>query len=321
MDVLTDVLNSVHLSGEVICRFELTAPWGISIPEVQGASFHVVDRGGCWIRLKDQETLVPLAGGDLAVFPRGNAHEIVDAEASLSLPLEELVCALGQDSLVLHHGGGGTPTTVICGVFHHQAGGDHALFSLLPPLIHIKGDEGQSTPWLDFTLKFMGSEASSSLPGADAIVGRLTDIIFVHAVRAWIAGQAGSSGGWLTALRDPQVGAALGHIHRSPGQPWTVESLAALVGMSRSAFSARFSALVGEPPLRYITRWRMRLASGWLRETGMSLMDMAERLGYESEDPFKRAFKREIGVAPGAYRRHRRATSDSRGELDPVLIA
>ena len=212
----------------------------------------------------------------------------------------------GEDSLILHHGGGGAPTTVICGVFHYQDGGDHALLSLLPPLIHIKGDQGQAVPWLDFTLKFMGSEAGASLPGADTIIGRLTDILFIHAVRAWLVSHGEVNGGWLTALNDSQIGSALGHIHRLPGKPWTVESLASNVGMSRSAFSARFSMLVGEPPLRYLTRWRMRLASSWLHDTDLSLADIAERLGYQSEDPFKRAFKREIGTAPGGYRRRDR---------------
>ncbi len=321
MDVLTDVLNSVHLSGEVICRFELTSPWGISIPEVDGASFHVIDRGSCWIRLKDGGGFIPLAGGDLVVFPKGTAHEVVDSHGSLSPPLEELICELGADSRVLHHGGGGSPTTVICGVFNHQDAGDHPLLSLLPPLIHIKGDQGQAVPWLDFTLKFIGSEAGSPLPGSDRIVSLLTEVIFVHAVRAWIMGQADSAPGWLTALRDTEVGAALGHIHRAPGRPWTVESLGAEVGMSRSAFAARFSALVGEPPLRYVTRWRMRLASTWLRDSGMGLAEIAARLGYQSEDPFKRAFKREIGTAPGAYRRHARATPKVREAEDAPLIA
>ena len=179
----------------------------------------------------------------------------------------------------------------------------------------------QAVPWLDFTLKFIGSEAGSPLPGSDRIVGLLTDIIFVHTVRAWIMGQADSAPGWLTALRDSAVGAALGHVHRAPGRRWTVESLGAEVGMSRSAFAARFSALVGEPPLRYITRWRMRLASTWLRESGMSLAEIAGRLNYQSEDPFKRAFKREIGTAPGAYRRRARATPKAREAEQALRIA
>lgn len=310
MDVLGDVLDSVRLSGQVICRLELTAPWGISIAPVHGASFHVIDRGSCWIRLTGEDELVPLAGGDLVVFPRGSAHEIVDTPSSPVRGLEDLTRSLGQDSLVLRHGGGGMPTTVVCGVLNHQDGGDHALFSLLPPLIHIKGDQGQASPWLDYTLRFMSSEAASSMPGAGTIIDRLSDILFVQAVRSWIGGQTEPSAGWLTALGDPQVGDALGHIHGDPGRRWTVDSLASLVSMSRSAFSARFSALVGQPPLLYVTRWRMRLARGWLRDTGLRPRDIAGRLGYRSEDPFKRAFKREVGMAPGHYRRHARSHPD-----------
>ena len=200
---------------------------------------------------------------------------------------------------------------MICGVFHLQDGGDHALFSLLPSLIHIKGEQGRAVEWLDTTLKFMSSEIGAARPGSDTIVGRLTDILFIQSVRAWIDSQGNGGCGWLTALNDPQIGAALGQIHRVPGQPWSVEALADRVGMSRSAFSARFSSLLGEPPIRYVTRWRMRLASNWLRDTDISLTAISERLGYDSDGSFERAFKREVGVAPGAYRR--RVRTKARG--------
>ena len=210
MDVLTDVLNSVRLSGEVICRFELSSPWGVSIPTVGGASFHVIDRGSGWLRFQDGQGLVPLAGGDLVVFPKGRSHEIVDAPESLSLPFEELISNREQDSLILSHGGGGTPTTIICGVFHFQGDDDHPLFSVLPPLIHIKGDQGRAVEWLDTTLKFMSSESGSPRPGADTIIGRLTDVLFIQAVRAWMDGHKGNGGGWLTALGDSQIGPRAG---------------------------------------------------------------------------------------------------------------
>ncbi len=307
MEVLTSVLNSMRLSGEVLCRFELTAPWGISVPRVAGAAFHVIDRGSCWLRFKDGSDLIPLAGGDLVVFSKGREHEIVDAPQSLSLPFEELICSREQDSLLLYHGGGGTPTTIICGVFNFQEGRDHALLSLLPPMIHIKGDEGHAVQWLDITLKFMAAEAASSRPGAETIVDRLTDILFVQAIRAWIDSYTEGTRGWLAALSDPQISTALRHIHESPGQRWTVASLAAVVGLSRSAFSARFASLVGDPPLQYLTAWRMRLAANWLTDTDLSISEISDRVSYQSEDPFNRAFRRHVGMSPGRYRRHPRA--------------
>ncbi len=245
------------------------------------------------------------------VFPKGLEHEIVDAPQSLSLPFEDVICSREQDSLLLYHGGGGTPTTIICGVFNFQEGRDHALLSLLPPMIHIKGDEGHAVRWLDTTLKFMATEAASSRPGAETIVDRLTDILFVQAIRTWIDSHSEDTRGWLAALSDPQISIALRHIHGSPGQRWTVASLAAVVGLSRSAFSARFASLVGNPPLQYLTAWRMRLAANWLTDTDLSISEISDRVSYQSEDPFNRAFRRHVGVSPGRYRRHPRAQPDS----------
>ena len=321
MDVLTNVLNSIHLWGEVVCRFELTAPWGISIPSVEGAVFHYIDRGSCWLRFPDEERPVPLASGDLVVFPKARAHDVVDVPSSLPLPLADLVCTRGPDNLVVHHGRGGSPTTLLCGVFHREGAADHGLFSQLPPIIHIKGDQGRGAHWLDTTLKFMCAEAESTRPGAHTIVNRLTDILFVNVVRAWLERYTGGTGGWLTALGDPQIGPALGHMHGAPEERWTIGALSAQVGMSRSAFSARFSSVVGEPPLRYLSHWRMRLAASWLRDTDMSLGEIAERLGYQSEDPFKRAFKRDVGMAPGMHRRRARGGTDSAQATGPVQAA
>ena len=306
MDVLTNVLSEMYLSGEVVSRFELTAPWGITMPPVDGI-FHAVDRGHCWLRTEGDDELVHVAAGDLIIFPRGAAHDIVDAPTSLAMPLEEVLCEKGPDSFITRHGGEGQPTTFVCGVFHFRDDGFEAFRSLLPPVLHVRSDAGVASQWLQTTLTFLSLEASTASPGTDAVLSRLTDILFIQGVRAWLDSQADTAKGWFGALKDPVVGEALAQIHRAPERQWTVASLAAEVGLSRSAFAVRFTNLVGEPPLEYVTRWRMQLAGKWLRGSDTILSGIAERLGYSSEDTFKRAFKREVGVAPGYYRRKSRS--------------
>ena len=308
MDVLTDVLSSVHFKGQVFCRSELTAPWGVSTPSLGLATFHVVDRGSCLLRIEGEDEIVPLAAGDLVVFPTGKAHDLMDTPDSPLKPLAEIAQMRCAESMCLDYGGGGVPTTLVCGAFIIANGG-HPLLSMLPPMIHVKGDQGRAVEWLDTTLKFLASEAASTQPGAETIVARLTEILFVQAVRSWIKSEGAESKGWITALTDPQIGESLRVMHQEPAEPWTVGALAETVGMSRTSFSNRFGSLVGDSPLQYLTKWRMQVASNLLSESDLSMADIADQVGYQSEIPFNRAFKREVGTAPGAYRRQSRERS------------
>ncbi len=309
MDVLTGVLRMLHLTSQLYCRSELRAPWGLNMPPSRRMAFHVVDRGGAWLRHEGEGELTALAAGDLVVLPHGGGHQLVDHPSTLAQPLLELSTD-GSSCPRLQLGGSGPATTLVCGYFYlEEEGGweDQPLVSLLPSLIHIKGEDGRKLPWLEATLRFLADEAGSGRPGTDAVVQRLTDVLFVQVLRAWLE-RDGTPPGWLGALRDPQLGRALALLHTNPEQGWTTATLAAEVNMSRSAFAARFTALVGEPPLTYLTRWRMRLAAGLLSED-VSLTEVAERVGYESEAAFSVAFKRERGVSPGRYRRLQQATS------------
>jgi AraC-like DNA-binding protein len=179
----------------------------------------------------------------------------------------------------------------------------------LPPVIVLPGELSRSVHWLEPTLKFIACEAQSGRPGAQTVVSRLADVLFIQIVRGYLATLPASSSGWLGALGDSQIGAALGFIHQSPELDWTVQSLAAKVAMSRSAFASRFARLVGEPPLAYVTRWRMQKAAGLLRQSSATLANIAERVGYDSEAAFSKAFKRAVGSAPGAYRRAAKASN------------
>jgi AraC-like DNA-binding protein len=301
-DVLTDVLASLRLRGRLFCRSELSAPWSLALPASELAHFHVIERGGGWLRLEGEERSYPLAAGDLIVLPHGQAYTLSDSPKTEPVPLASLVQQPGGVCALLKHGGDGPATAMICGSFQFEGRERHPLLSLLPPLIHIPGDQGRSAEWLDLTMRFLAHEARHPRPGSETLVTRLTDVLFVQVVRAWIEGQPEGGGGWLGALRDRQIGASLGMIHREPQRAWSVATLAAAVGMSRSAFAARFRALVGEAPLAYLTRWRMHLATGLLRGKGLTLFEVAGRVGYESEAAFSKAFKRQLGMAPGAFR-------------------
>lgn len=304
-DVLTSVLRSLRLQGSVFCRAILSAPWGLDLEPQEYAHFHVLEQGNAWLRLKREKRPQALREGDLVVIPHGGGHVLTDAPATRPVPLGSLVKPLGPGGLhqVVRFGGGGGTTRLICGAFRFGPSARHPLLAVLPPAILVRGSAGRPPSWLKPILDSLDSEARRNQPGAETVISRLTDVIFVQAVRAWIDTQPETEGGWLGALRDPQIGRSLVLIHRQPEQTWTVASLAAGVGMSRSPFSARFASLVGEGPLSYLRRWRLQLAGDLLVREPLTIAEVAMRVGYQSEAALSRAFRREWGVSPTAYRR------------------
>jgi AraC-like DNA-binding protein len=303
MDVLTDVLEAIHFKSVVHGRLELTAPWGLRL-DLGHPGFYVVTRGTCWLDVDGMEEPLQLAGGDFVLLPKGQSHVLKDNRRTKSVPLVEI---LGQDCVqsrpggILPYGGGGALTTIVGGCFLFE-GDNNPLLAALPPVIHVKGDQDPTVRWLETTLQFVACEMASGRPGAQTVVSRLADILFVQAVRAYLAQSGEEAKGWLRALVDPHIGIALGLIHQKPEEPWTVETLASQVAMSRSAFAARFAQLVEEPPLTYLTRWRMDKASRLLRTSSASIGEIAGQVGYDAEAAFSKAFKRWVGVPPGAYR-------------------
>jgi AraC-like DNA-binding protein len=305
VDVLTDVLNSIHIQAVVLGRFELSAPWGFS-GEGHGLGFSVVTRGSCWLEVEGHKP-IQLAGGDLVILRKDRRHTLRDSLKSPAISVFDAMKGCRrrggcQPGGIFTFGGGGAQTTIVGGRFEIEDAADNPLLSSLPPIIHVRGDRGTPVQWLESTLQFMASEMASGLPGAATVVSRLADILFVQGVRAHLA-EGGERTGWLKALVDPQIGQSLSLIHQQPEHPWTVESLASRVAMSRSAFAARFTELVREPPLTYLTRWRMSTASRLLRTGSQSIGEVAEHVGYDAEAAFSKAFKRWTGSAPGAFRR------------------
>ena len=308
-DVLTDVLETVRVGAACYGRVEASAPWGIGVEaDEQDARFHVVLTGECWLDIEGQEP-VHLHGGDLVALPHGHAHVLRDVPSSPARPLSELITVSGKCQPSIVTGGDGAPATLVTGSFHFEDRRNNPLLSVLPPLIVLPGELSRNVHWLEPTLKFIACEAQSGRPGAQTVVSRLADVLFIQIVRGYLATLPAGASGWLGALSDAQIGASLGFIHQSPELDWTVQSLAAKVAMSRSAFASRFARLVGEPPLAYVTRWRMQKAAGLLRQSSSTLADIAERVGYDSEAAFSKAFKRAVGMAPGAYRRAAKAST------------
>jgi AraC-like DNA-binding protein len=301
-DALTDVLSSLHLRGRVYSYSEFSAPWALELPPSRFAYFHVVQRSGGWLRLKDEKEWRSVTGGDLVVIPHGGGHVVGSDTKTKPLSLKQFLRLRDEGGLV-KHGGGGPQTHLVCGVFEFEDGVDNPLISLLPRFINVRDARDHAAGWLESSLRQLSYEARHAQPGSQIMVTRLTDLIFVQAVRAWLDERPKDQGGWLGALRDRQIGRALGLMHRDPGQSWSVESLAAEVSMSRSRFAAKFKMLVRESPLAYLNRLRLNVAASLLIQGDLTVGEISHRVGYDSETAFSTAFKRRYGVAPGSYRR------------------
>ncbi len=303
-DVLTDILETLRLQNMIHGRLELTAPWGARLEASRFPFFYAVFRGNCWLEVQGLSEPLQLGAGDYLLLTKGQSHVARDSPRARVRPLAEIAAAHPKDERgVLRYGGGGALTTMVCGHFIFEEGGRNPLVESLPPVIHVRGEDATSVEWLEATLQFVASESASGRPGAKTVITRLADVLLIQAVRAHLARGEAGTGSWLRALLDPKIGAALGLIHERADQPWTVDTLASSVAMSRSSFAARFALLAGEPPLRYLTRWRMQKAARLLREGQGGLAEIAGRVGYDNEAAFSKAFKRWGGRAPGAYRR------------------
>ena len=314
-DVLSDVLRTVRLTGAAYFDLELSAPWVAEAPPsheiaarvMPGAQrvieYHVIARGTCWAHAVDQPP-IRLREGDLIVFPQGDAHVLSSAPGMRAAPNLSLYARASRVlPLAYELGGGGSERVRVgCGFLGCDDRPFNPLLAALPPAIHLPSGPAAPAGWLGTLLGIAVGESGSARAGTENILARLSELMFVEAIRRYLESLPPSQTGWLAGVRDPVVGQALAAVHGQPKEPWTVERLARLVGVSRSVFAERFTEMVGQPPMQYLALWRMQLASRLLAE-GRQVAAVADAVGYESEAAFSRAFKKLVGQAPATWRR------------------
>lgn len=309
-DVLADILQSLRLRSSLYCRACMSAPWGFRVSDREGASFHIVTRGTCWLTVEGRDKPLLLTEGDLVILPHGHAHTMSDHPQSPVMQLELLVPKHPvQEDGIFYSVGQGAVTTLVCGGFQLEDYPINPLYSLLPPYIRLRSQYEPSIPSIRQIVKLVKAEAGTQQLAAELIITRLSEILFLQAVRAYLSTLGDGKAGWFQALKDPQIGQALAVIQHHPEMAWTVESLARRVSLSRSAFSAKFTLLVGESPMQYLTRVRLTKAAAVLRTHPATLLEVGRSIGYDSEVAFSKAFKRYFGIAPGAYRQRMRPAS------------
>jgi len=315
-DVLSDVLRAVRLTGAVYFDFELSSPWVAEAPPsreiaakvMPGAQrvieYHLLARGACWGHVVGQEPM-RLREGDLIVFPQGDAHVLSSAPGMRAAPDMSVFARPSTPLPIVYELGGGGPerARVVCGFLGCDERPYNPLLTALPTVIHLAAAGPHATiGWLGTLLNIAVKESGSARAGSENVLARLSELMFVEAIRRYLETLPPAQTGWLAGLRDPVVGQALSALHGQSSEAWTVERLARLVGLSRSVFAERFTDMVGQPPMQYLALWRMQLASRLLVEGGQ-VAAVACAVGYESEAAFSRAFKKLVGQAPATWRR------------------
>ncbi|KKC39845.1 AraC family transcriptional regulator [Devosia epidermidihirudinis] len=301
-DALSEVLQDFRLSGVNYGRLELRHPWSLAFPEQPQLRFHFVSRGPCWVHTKTKGW-EELSDGDLVLLPQGAEHRLASTPDKTDDSMSKCqITKLGGNVCKVVKDGDGSASILFSGSMELGAYALHPLISLMPTIIR-GNDVATHDPMVNPLIAAMTVEACEPRMGSATILSRMADLLTARLIRCWVKGHEDDTTGWLAAIRDPHVGRALVAMHREPGRNWTIESLAALAGQSRSVFAERFSAILGEGAARYLARLRMQLAQEWLAQNSMATAEVASRLGYESEASFARAFKRITNASPGAVRR------------------
>jgi AraC-like DNA-binding protein len=316
VDPLSQILKALRLEAGIFFDAEFTTPWCIDsapgradarhiLPSAEHvAIYHLLVEGGCRARLPDEGVALELAAGDLIMFPHGDGHLLGSDLRRPALLAETLVRASPGGGLArIEHGGGGDRTHFICGYVACDRQLCRPMIGALPRMVRVSLGDRASASWMVKTLQHAAEESRAPRAGTDAVLTKLSELLFVEALRTYLETVPEQERSWLAGLRDPHVSRALGLMHAEPARPWTVNDLARETGLSRSALAERFALLIGEPPMQYLTRWRLALGARALKEGSEPVLHVAQQVGYESEAAFNRAFKREFGTPPAAWRR------------------
>jgi AraC-like DNA-binding protein len=314
LDAFSDVLRVIRLSGGVFLEAEFTAPWCISgklsaddckpflaVPRHVIAT-HFVATGSMRLRAESGDA-VDVRAGELVLLPHNDAHTFgSDLNVALMPAREVIQPPRGGSISRIRYGGGGETTQLLCGYLASYVP-FNPLLSALPPVLKLDVRATASGAWIESSFRFAASEIAAGRLGSTTVIAKLSEVLFVEAVSQFVASLPAERRGWLAGLRDPQIGRALAVLHARPAEAWTADALATEVGMSRSVFAERFTSLVGQPPMQYLTIWRMHVAAQRLREGRGSVAQIGFAIGYESEAAFSRAFKRQFGSSPGTWRK------------------
>jgi AraC-like DNA-binding protein len=301
-DSLSAILSSIKVHSAVYCVSDFRAPWGFHVADSTVAKFHLVLDGGCRLRL-DAGAQTEIGRGDLVLLPGGAGHSVQDRPGSSVRELEDILVEHPVDaSGYLEYGGQGRLTRLVCGGFQ-LADASAGLLATLPAIIQVKAGDGDLDHWLRPLHEMLTDETDQARPGRSAMFVKLADVFVAQALRSYLTGPEAGERLELDHFRDPAIRQAVQLLASRPHDPWTVSDLAHSVGMSRTTFSSRFRQVVGDPPMHYLTRVRMRRAADYLATTDHNLFAIARRTGYDSEASLSRAFKREFGISPGDYRR------------------
>ncbi len=319
MDAFSQILSGVKLNGAVFFSAEFSAPWGFSTPSSEvmlathapGAAhlvlYHFVIDGAARVELADG-TSVELSPGDVVIFPKGHQHDITSLKGAVApFPNYGISAKIkSRDLSPLRAGGGGETSRFVCGYMTCDPYLCKPILDGLPPVFRVNIRTDSSGKWLESSILHLVEEAGSGRVGSEAMLAKLSEALFVDTLRRYVGSLPEQQTGWLAGARDPVVGKSLGLLHSRVAHPWTIANLAEEVGISRSALVERFTRYLSEPPMTYLTRWRLQLAARSLEKTSRGIADIAADVGYESEAAFNRAFKREFGQPPGRYRTDRK---------------
>lgn len=314
MDALSEALRVVHLVGAIFIQGRFTAPWCYQSPRADTAApflepqaeqvviFHLITEGACWVEMAGEPPM-RLEAGDAVVFPQGDAHRMASEPGVAPATGARLDVVLSRRPRLLAYGGGGATTKLVCGYLACDRRFAKLLLAGLPRLVKVPVRRSAAGAWLEGSVRYALAEARSPRPGGAGVLAKLAEVLFIEVLRLHINEQREGRTGWLAAMGDRVVGAALQAVHARPAEAWTLESLARAAGSSRSVLAERFQQLVGTAPMQYLTQWRMLLAANLLTRSNAPLARIAQDVGYQTDTAFSRAFRREYGAPPATWRR------------------
>jgi AraC-like DNA-binding protein len=316
MDVLSEVLKAVKLDGAMFYNAEFSAPWCFRQPASHTMApyllpdskhvivYHLLTEGRGYAYVEGDDRPLPLNAGDIVIFPHGDPHIIGNGSPVKPVDsAQELERILSQGLKVSRLGGGGEITKLICGYMACEPQLSRVFLGVLPTILKVSIRNDASGQWLEDSIRYSVGHADTSRPGNEAVLAKLSEVLFVETLRRYIALLPREHTGWLAGVRDPEVGKALALLHRKPAHPWTIAALASEVGISRSVLAERFRRYLSKTPIAYLTGWRLQLGAQMLTSTSRGVAHIAAEVGYESEPSFNRAFKREFGLPPARFRR------------------